>query len=107
MYLHETKLINSLVSTVESLPLIMFTEIDYRGINRNHKYPMVVSVELANFLVRRALVDQGSSSGVIYRRAFDHLKLPTSVIEPYTSTLVGFSRPSARRTGYFDLYITF
>lgn len=68
---------------------------------------MVVMVELANFSIRRALVDPGCSIDVIYRRAFDQLKLPTSVIKPYIDTLVRFSGASARVARYFDVFATF
>lgn len=61
---------------------------------------MVVTVELTNFSIYQNLVDQGSSTDVIYKRAFDQLKLPTLVIKPYTSSLVRFS-------GYFYVLITF
>lgn len=68
---------------------------------------MVVTVEFANFSIHRALIDQESPVDTIYRRAFNQLKLPTSVIKPYKGNLVGLSGASTSVTRYLNVLITF
>ena len=46
---------------------IMFTDRDFKGINTvSQDDPMVISITIANFMVSRVLIDQGSSTNILY-----------------------------------------
>ena len=51
----------------QSLPSITFTDKDFKGINLvNQDDPVVVFIIIANFMVFRVLIDQGSSVDILY-----------------------------------------
>ena len=51
----------------QSLPPITFTDMDFKGINPvNQDNPMVVSIIIANFMVPKVLINQGSSTDILY-----------------------------------------
>ena len=52
---------------------------------------MVISALIHNFLVKRILVDQGSSSDILYSHAEIVLGLQKSMHNTYTGELVGFT----------------
>jgi len=45
---------------------ITFTNADFRGIDPTQDDPMVITVEIENFVIRKTLVDQGSSVDILY-----------------------------------------
>ena len=50
-----------------SLPPIAFMDRDFKGINPvNQDNPMVVFIIILNFMVSRVLIDQGSSTDILY-----------------------------------------
>ena len=46
--------------------MIFFIDRDFEGIDQNLDDPMVVSIVVANFWVKKVLVDQGSSTNLLY-----------------------------------------
>ena len=70
---------------------IYFTEDDFRDIDREHDDPMVISTLIHNFLVKRILVDQGSSADILYSHMAEALGLQKSMYNTYTDALVGFA----------------
>ena len=54
-----------------SMPLILFTDADFKTIDLRHDDPMVV----ANFVVMKTLIDQGSSIDILYWKTFKKLGL--------------------------------
>ena len=38
-------------------PVISFTEEDFKGLDKNLNDPMVISIVIANFLIKKVLVD--------------------------------------------------
>ncbi|XP_020235067.1 uncharacterized protein LOC109814936 [Cajanus cajan] len=52
------------------LPTITFTKADFKGIDPDQDDPMVISVEIHNCIVRKTLVDQGSSADILYWNMF-------------------------------------
>ena len=50
-----------------SLLPIIFTKRDFKGINPiNQDNPMVIAIIIANFMVSKVLIDQGSSMDILY-----------------------------------------
>lgn len=49
------------------------------------------------------MLDQGSSTDIIYKDVFDKLGLTDISLTPYTGTLVGFASEQVWVRGYLDL----
>ncbi|XP_020232009.1 uncharacterized protein LOC109812451 [Cajanus cajan] len=73
------------------MPPITFTDRDFKGIDPVQDDPMVISVEINNCIVRKTLVDQGSSADILYWKTFEQLGIPEQELTPYDEPLVGFS----------------
>ena len=52
---------------------------------------MVITARIADFMVERILVDQGSSANVLFKPCFDRLKLSAENLEPHDQNLTGFT----------------
>lgn len=48
------------------MPPISFIDADFQGVNLDQDNPMVIKVEIENFMVKKVLVDQGSSVAILY-----------------------------------------
>ena len=63
---------------------------------------------MANFNVRRILVDQGSSCDIMYSGLFKTLQLTEKNLKPYVGAdLQGFNGATTKPWGYTDLIVTF
>lgn len=89
-----------------NIPPITFTEEDYVAIDPNQDDLMVITIELANFTVKRKLVDQGSSADILYYSTFKKLGIPGTSIKGLSTTLVGFSGERVETLGYVELLTT-
>ncbi|RDY12453.1 hypothetical protein CR513_02752, partial [Mucuna pruriens] len=69
---------------------------------------MVITIEVSNFVVRKVLINQGSSADILYMSTFRHLQILESEIRPadrilrrmhrYVNLLTTFGGPRALRT---------
>ncbi|GAU36139.1 hypothetical protein TSUD_316680 [Trifolium subterraneum] len=74
----------------------------------NFQIPLLVRAKMANFDVRRILVDQGSSCDIMYSGLFKVLQLTEENLVPYVgSDLQGFNGSTTKPWGYVDLIVTF
>nr|KYP67144.1 Transposon Ty3-I Gag-Pol polyprotein [Cajanus cajan] len=80
---------------------------DFRGVDPVQDDPMVISVEMHNCIVKKTLVDQGSSADILYWNTFKQLGIPEESLEPYHEPLVGFSGERVMTRGSIDLYTRF
>jgi len=48
------------------MSVITFTNADFRGMDPEQDDPMVITIEVANCLVRKILIDQGSSTDILF-----------------------------------------
>jgi len=48
------------------MPPIVFTDDDFHGQDHQQDDPMVITVEIENYAVKKVLVDQGSSVDILY-----------------------------------------
>jgi len=53
-------------SNRRDLPAMLFINADFRNINPRHDEPMMVTIEVANFVIMKTLIDQGSSMDILY-----------------------------------------
>ncbi|RWW65391.1 hypothetical protein BHE74_00027306 [Ensete ventricosum] len=79
--------------------------------SREVEYPdhgdvLVISVRITNALVKRVMVDTGSSVDILYKDAFLKLGLTTTNLSPMNSTLIGFTRDFVVPLGMIVLPIT-
>ncbi|RDX85702.1 hypothetical protein CR513_33062, partial [Mucuna pruriens] len=68
---------------------------------------MVITVEVANFAIKKVLIDQGSSANIIYTSTFKRLQIPESDIRPYHNQLIGFLGERVDTQEYVDQITTF
>lgn len=68
---------------------------------------MVISVEVANFSVRKTLIDKGSSTVILYYSTFQKSEIPKSAVMTYDNKLVEFAEEYVDTRGYVDLLTTF
>jgi len=68
---------------------------------------MVITVELENYVVKKVLIDQGSSVDILYWATYHKLQLPTTAMVPYDEPIYGFSGEKVSTRGYIDLYTVF
>ncbi|XP_013607947.1 PREDICTED: uncharacterized protein LOC106314656 [Brassica oleracea var. oleracea] len=78
---------------------ISFTAKEKEKVLAPHHDALVVSLTVANCLVRRILVDNGSSSNIIFQAAYQDMGLDESALTRKTTTLVGFSGEVKRTAG--------
>ena len=70
---------------------ISFTAKEQEKILAPHHDALVVSLTIANCLVKRILVDNGSSSNIIFLPAYQDLGLEESTLTRKVTPLIGFS----------------
>ncbi|XP_020201857.1 uncharacterized protein LOC109787716 [Cajanus cajan] len=89
------------------LPTIIFIDADFQGIDTVQDDPMVISVEIHNCIVKKTLVDQGSSADILYWNIFKQLGISETELIPYDDPLVGFSGERVSTKGYIKLFTRF
>ncbi|GAU34117.1 hypothetical protein TSUD_65960 [Trifolium subterraneum] len=92
----------------ESSVSLAFYREEVPGGSPNFQIPLLVRAKMANFDVRRILVDQGSSCDIMYSGLFKVLQLTEENLVPYVgSDLQGFNGSTTKPWGYVDLIVTF
>jgi len=89
------------------MPPITFTDKDFKGIDPTQDNPMVISVDIDNFTINKALVDQGSSVDILYWKTFKAMRIPVEEMMPYNDHVVDFSGERVGTKSYIQLYTTF
>ncbi|GAV68946.1 hypothetical protein CFOL_v3_29402, partial [Cephalotus follicularis] len=59
--------------------VISFSEEDYEGVRLPHDDPVVVTLMVELFTTKRILIDSGSSADILYKHAFDQLRIPVQM----------------------------
>ncbi|GAV64663.1 hypothetical protein CFOL_v3_08181, partial [Cephalotus follicularis] len=59
--------------------VISFSEADYEGVRLPHDDPVVVTLMVELFTMMRILIDNGSSADILYKHAFDQLRIPVQM----------------------------
>ena len=79
------------VQAVSKLPwldtAITFSDSDLEGCQHPHEDPLVIRVVVANKMVHRVLVDNGSSADIIFASAFDKMGIRKEKLEPISTHL--------------------
>ncbi|XP_056695059.1 uncharacterized protein [Spinacia oleracea] len=85
------------------LPVITFTSDDCGGIIYPHDDPLVLELEIANFPVKRCLIDGGSSANIIFWEAFTQLNIDHGELARVSYPVIGFSGASVYPEGSIRL----
>lgn len=88
---------------------ITFSEADFEGINPDNTEALVISIEIKENIVKKVLIDNGSSVDVIFTHCWERLKLEGSILEkcPEEAPLYGFGHSDVPVTGIVRLPILF
>ncbi|XP_015945427.1 uncharacterized protein LOC107470543 [Arachis duranensis] len=76
---------------VQGLPEMTFGSTDFNHTDANYDDPVVISIQLGDLIVRKVLLDPGSSADVLFFTTFEKMKLSNKILQPYHGDLVGFS----------------
>ncbi|GAV77041.1 hypothetical protein CFOL_v3_20513, partial [Cephalotus follicularis] len=71
--------------------VISFSMADYEEVRLYHDDPVVVTLEVELFIMKRILIDSGSSADILYKHAFDQLRIPADQLRPVKTPLLGFA----------------
>ena len=83
-----------------------FNEADARGVRQPNNDPLVIMLTTEGFNTKRVLVDNGSSTDIIYLPAFQQLKLDPKRLRLFDSLLVSFSGDRVYPRGIVTLMVT-
>ena len=82
-----------------------FSKEDARGIKQPHDDPLVIMIMIEGFNTIRVLVDNESSTDIIFLFAFQQLKVGLKRLHPFESPLVSFSGDKAYPQGIVTLMV--
>ena len=98
------------VQTVSKLPrlnnTITFLDFDMEGCQHPHDNPLMIKAIVANKTIHRVLVDNRSSSDIIFASAFDQMGIGREKLEPVNAYLRGFSGERVLPLGSVQLVLT-
>jgi len=70
---------------------LFFTKVDRQDVIPHENGPVVILVVTTKRRVHRVLIDQGSSTDVMFWSTFNKLQLSPDQLRPYTDCLYGFA----------------
>ena len=85
---------------------ITFSDSDLEGCQHPHNDPLVIRAVVANKIVHRVLVDNGSSVDIIFASAFDKMDIGREKLDPVNTHLRGFSGEKVLPLGSIQLVLT-
>ncbi|GAV85016.1 hypothetical protein CFOL_v3_28456, partial [Cephalotus follicularis] len=85
--------------------VISFSEADYEGVRLPYDDPVVVTLLVELFTMKRILIDNGSSADILYKHAFDQLRIPVDQLKPVKTPLVGFAGETIHPLGSINLSV--
>jgi len=97
----------STISSPSTISPIPTTDDDFHGLDHQQDDPMVITVEIENYAVKKVLIDQGSSVDILYWATYQKLQLPDTAMVPYDEPIYDFSGEQVSTRGYIDLRTIF
>ena len=98
------------IQVVSKLPrvdtTITFSDSDLEGCQHPHDDPLVVRAIVANTTVHQVLVNNGSSTDIIFVSAFDKMSIGREKLEPFSTHLRGFFGEKVLPLGSIQLVLT-
>ena len=98
------------IQAVSKLPrldtTITFSDSDMEGCQHPHDDPLVIRAVVANKTIHRVLVNNGSSTDIIFASTFDKMGIGKEKLEPVNAYLRGFSEERVLPLGSIQLVLT-
>ncbi|KAK3040370.1 hypothetical protein RJ639_026775 [Escallonia herrerae] len=91
---------------IEPAPTISFCDDDVGDTRIPHDDPLVVTLWVGNFDMKRILVDNGSSAEVLFYEAFQKMNIPFDCLRKIDTPLYGFSNHPVAWEGIIALPVT-
>jgi hypothetical protein len=86
---------------------ITFTEEDFRLKSANHNDAMVIEVNIAGSVIGKILVDNGSSTDILFLKTFEKMNLSQHMLHPPEYPLQGFGGKPIKPVGKVSLPVSF
>jgi hypothetical protein len=86
---------------------ITFTEEDFRLKSMNHNDAMVIEVNIAGWVIRKILVDNGSSADILFLKTFEKMNLSRHMLHPPEYPLQGFGGKPIKPVEKVSLPVSF
>ncbi|CAK9186380.1 unnamed protein product [Ilex paraguariensis] len=84
---------------------ITFSDSNLEGYKHPHDDPLVVRAVVANRTVYQVLIDNGSSTDIIFASAFDKMGIGREKLEPISAHLLGFTKERVLPLGSIQLVL--
>ena len=84
---------------------ITFTDKDAERIHHPHDDAIVITLLITDYTTRKVLVDNGSSTDILYYPAFQQMRLGRDQLRPVNSPLVGFGGMKVHPVGTISLSV--
>ena len=90
---------------------MMFDDVVFRGresigVHAPTEDPLVITATIGPATVHKVLVDNGSSVNILFKKAFDQMKLEMKDLKPCEGWIRGFNGASTALMGYVELSVT-
>ena len=82
---------------------ISFTDEDVERIHHPHDDAIVITLLIVDYTTRRVLVNNGSSTDILYYSAFQQMRLGWDQLRPICSPLIGFGGMKVQPVGTITL----
>ena len=79
--------------------VVSFLDDNLMDVQMPHSEPLVITLKIGNYDVKRVLIDQGSFAEVIYQTLYEKLGLREADLTDFTSPVFGFSGKSTTPLG--------
>jgi hypothetical protein len=86
---------------------ITFTEEDFRLKSTNHNDAKVIEVNIARWIIEKNLVDNGSSTDILFLKTFEKMNLSQHMLLPLEYLLLGFRGKLIKPVGKISLHVSF
>ena len=87
-------------------PIIKFSEDDARRLHHPHEDTLVDSLQIGDYNIHRVLVDNGSSTDILYYPAFQQMRIDREWLTPTNAPFMGFGGTRVFPLGAITLAVT-
>ena len=85
---------------------VVFRNRDDSGVQSPTDDPLVITTTIGPTLVRKVLVDNGSSVNILFKKAFEQMRLEAKDLKPCQGWIRGFNGVSTSPMGFVELPVT-
>ncbi|GAV69250.1 LOW QUALITY PROTEIN: hypothetical protein CFOL_v3_12751 [Cephalotus follicularis] len=85
--------------------VIAFSKSDLEGVHLPHDDPVMITLLMELFTMKRVLVDSASLADILHKLTFDQLRIIEDQLKPVKTSLIGFSGEIVHPLGSIDLFV--